>query len=205
VSIEATIFPIDIHRLDDLVAVHQSAYKERPNLTYYLGEDFAKTTLQFFCLNQGGFGSIAYISNKPAGFVVGATFDPFKSLNSYRKKDVFKALLSKPALWFHPKVGGRIICRLLSGAKGDTDKFDLGIDDFGFVYSIAVTSDFAGRGLGRKLLTGFEAEARARNCGRVIIPVGEDNVASLRMVKRQGYELLSQELYDENLVFEKRL
>ncbi len=85
----------------------------------------------------------------------------------------FAALLEEPAVF------------LLAGAHG----FALGrvIADEAELLTIAVAPEARGRGLGHRLMAGFEAEAARRGAARAFLEVAEDNDAALRLYKARGY------------------
>jgi [ribosomal protein S18]-alanine N-acetyltransferase len=57
------------------------------------------------------------------------------------------------------------------------------------LYSIAVSAEARGRGLGECLLSACEEEARQRGCSRLRLEVREDNLAARGLYDRRGYEL----------------
>lgn len=55
------------------------------------------------------------------------------------------------------------------------------------LYSIAVRGDFAGAGLGHRLLDAAEAGAQARSCGVLRLEVREDNARAIGLYEAAGY------------------
>jgi [ribosomal protein S18]-alanine N-acetyltransferase len=60
------------------------------------------------------------------------------------------------------------------------------------LYSIAVTADEAGRGVGSRLLSAAEDAARKRSAARLRLEVRADNPAAIRFYERRGYEQVGQ-------------
>ena len=78
------------------------------------------------------------------------------------------------------------------------------------LYSIAVSSLAAGRGLGRVLLAACEADARSRGADWLRLEVRPDNAAALRLYQALGYRCFGRidDYYEDDtaaLRFEKRL
>ena len=59
----------------------------------------------------------------------------------------------------------------------------------GRLYSIAVDPDFAGRGIGRRLLSACEAAARRRGIGEMRLEVRTDNFRALALYADAGYRI----------------
>lgn len=55
------------------------------------------------------------------------------------------------------------------------------------LYSIAVSSDAGGRGIGAMLLAAIEDAARARGLARLHLEVRADNLPGIRLYERSGY------------------
>jgi GNAT superfamily N-acetyltransferase len=197
---EITLKSLTADNVDDLVTVHQLAYKTRPNLTYYLGRRFVASSFTFFYNKDDRYGVVAYDGVRPLGFCVGASFVPFRLLNSYRKADAIISLFVRPWLWLHRAVGLRLARDALSG---DSEKEpDIDGPRYCFIYSIAVVPDASGKGIGKKLLEGFENLGKQRGLNRCIIPIGADNVASIKMARGRGYKKKPSITYQGNLFFE---
>jgi ribosomal protein S18 acetylase RimI-like enzyme len=78
------------------------------------------------------------------------------------------------------------------------------------LYSIAVSPERAGRGIGPTLLAAAENSARARRCSVLRLEVHERNAAAIRRYRKSGYVLTGRRLryYTDRgdaLRFEKRL
>jgi ribosomal protein S18 acetylase RimI-like enzyme len=56
------------------------------------------------------------------------------------------------------------------------------------IHDLAVTAECRGQGVGRRLLEGVEAKARALGCGKVTLEVREDNVSARGLYRRFGFE-----------------
>ena len=55
------------------------------------------------------------------------------------------------------------------------------------LYSIAVSPNSVGRGVGRRLLQAIEDEARRRGASRLHLEVRADNVSAIHLYERMGY------------------
>ena len=80
----------------------------------------------------------------------------------------------------------------------------------GRLYSIAVASTSAGRGIGPMLLAAVEKAARRRGCKELRLEVHEQNTAAISRYKKSGYRLFGRhpKYYDDGgdaLRFEKPL
>ena len=78
------------------------------------------------------------------------------------------------------------------------------------LYSIAVHPDFAGRGVGDRLLESAESAALERDCVLMRLEIRRDNPASLALFRRHGYRQFKEVLdyYEDHMAalrFEKRL
>ncbi len=60
---------------------------------------------------------------------------------------------------------------------------------FARLYSIAVSADVRGQGLGERLLDACEDAARLRNCASLRLEVREGNESAKRLYERRGYQL----------------
>lgn len=58
----------------------------------------------------------------------------------------------------------------------------------GRIYSIGIRPDYAGRGLGKRLLDACEKEAEKRGCNSVSLEVRESNDRAIALYERNGYE-----------------
>ncbi len=56
------------------------------------------------------------------------------------------------------------------------------------LYSIAVAESARGRGIGRRLLSRCEQEARAAGAERMVLEVRSDNEAALALYRKMGYQ-----------------
>jgi ribosomal protein S18 acetylase RimI-like enzyme len=78
------------------------------------------------------------------------------------------------------------------------------------LYSIAVHPDFAGRGVGDRLLESAETAVLERDCVSMRLEIRRDNPASLALFRRHGYRQFKEVLdyYEDHMAalrFEKRL
>lgn len=78
------------------------------------------------------------------------------------------------------------------------------------LYSIAVHPDFAGRGVGDRLLESAESAALERDCVLMRLEIRRDNPASLALFRRHGYRQFKEvpDYYEDHMAalrFEKRL
>ncbi len=85
----------------------------------------------------------------------------------------FAALLEEPSALLVAEAHGFALGRVLA------DEAEL--------LTIAVAPEARGRGLGHRLMEGFEAEAARRGATRAFLEVAEDNAAALRLYRARGY------------------
>ncbi|PWB71238.1 GNAT family N-acetyltransferase [candidate division GN15 bacterium] len=60
----------------------------------------------------------------------------------------------------------------------------------GRLYSILISNEVQGRGLGKLLLTKCEADAKKRGCTRVSLEVRADNRPAIALYLKYGYEII---------------
>ncbi len=60
----------------------------------------------------------------------------------------------------------------------------------GRLYSILISNEVQGRGLGKLLLTKCEADAKKRGCTRVSLEVRADNKPAIALYLKYGYEIV---------------
>ncbi|HEY5653180.1 MAG TPA: GNAT family N-acetyltransferase [Pontiella sp.] len=56
-----------------------------------------------------------------------------------------------------------------------------------WIYSLAVSSELRGMGIGRRLMARAEQEVRRRGCSHIRLEVRMDNFSALRMYEQSGY------------------
>lgn len=74
-----------------------------------------------------------------------------------------------------------------SGLLGKAVVFFRGNSGIARLYSIAVSNEARGRGLGEALLGAAEEAARRRACTRMRLEVRQDNSSAMRLYERLGY------------------
>ncbi len=74
-----------------------------------------------------------------------------------------------------------------SGLLGKAVVFFRVHSDIARLYSIAVSDEARGRGLGEALLAAAEEAAREHSCSRMRLEVRQDNAGAIRLYERQGY------------------
>ena len=74
-----------------------------------------------------------------------------------------------------------------SGLLGKAVVFFRAHSDIARLYSIAVSNEARGRGVGEAMLAAAEDAARDRACARMRLEVRQDNAAAIRLYERQGY------------------
>jgi len=86
-------------------------------------------------------------------------------------------------------------CLLVGEINGTACAYGLVIfrnkSDKGRIYSLAVSDEARGKGLGAALLAALECEAKRRQCRQTILEVSCNNHAAMRLYTRAGYQVIA--------------
>jgi ribosomal protein S18 acetylase RimI-like enzyme len=103
--------------------------------------------------------------------------------------EIEKKLQRDPDLFLVAEVDGRLVGSVIGGFDGRR----------GFVYHLAVESNYRGHGIGTRLMEEVESRLQAKGCIRCYLLVRTSNVAATRYYEKRGWVLLDDLPYAKDL------
>lgn len=177
-----------------VVAVHLAAF--RGYMTAALGKKYAFSFFKWFVQAPDAIAITGLIGNSPVGYVVGAPFGYQKRLN---RKIAFAAgvgILCRPWLILRSDIRRAIKSRIdatfscqVKDSKMDDQRIRKALSGISLV-GIGVAPIGRGQGLGAKLVSAFESEARDRGIAMLRLSVYRENHAACRLYERMGWRCL---------------
>ena len=182
---EASIGKATLSDIDGIVKIHQEAFKDF--FLTSLGEDFLKLYYSTFLNSKEG---VVYCAKK-RDTVVGFSATSYVShgFNSQLiKENILKyGLMALKLLFSQPKSVLRLAKNLNKESKCDDIKDD---GKYAELYSIAVSPDCQGEGIGRFLLTVTEAGVKDHNSEMSLTTDYYNNEKTIAFYKGLGYKNL---------------
>lgn len=166
--------------LEAVVSVHLQCFKGF--FLTYLGPRFLHLYYQCVCTDPAGISLVYTAEDRVVGFVVGST-NPRGFYTRILRRYWFKfAFLSVPALMRKPS-----IVRRLLGALYHPQKNPIGEDVAG-LYSIGVSPQTQGSGVGQKLVKSFIDQVKNTKCSKIFLTTDrENNVETNNFYSKIGF------------------
>ncbi len=184
---EASVCKATLDDIDGIVKIHQDAFKDF--FLTSLGEDFLKLYYSTFVNSKDGVVYCAKNGDNVVGFSA-ISYESHGFNSKLIRENLFKyGLMTLKLLFTRPKSILRLAKNLNKESKEAT-LTDNGL--YAELYSIAVSPDCQGEGVGRFLLTVTEADVREYNSKISLTTDYYDNDQTIAFYRALGYR----EFYD---------
>lgn len=173
----------NLNDLDDIVRTHLSAFKDF--FLSKLGEKFLKVYYKSFLESPEGIVLVCCHERQLLGFCATCTrsagFNKRLLLNNIVRfgKHALRLIMTKP----------RAVLRLVKNMSKEGEVKDDG--EYSELFSIGVTEDAQGKGVGKLLLKRLDVELRIRKIAQLSLTTDyEDNQKAIGFYKSNGFEVL---------------
>lgn len=208
-----TIKKINNSALDSIAEIHLETYSNVDNFSKLLSKDYLKRIYSFFINN--GYGFVAYLDNKPVGFIVATYLNSYKLFNFFQVINILLYFICKPNEFFKKNNEDGTSNKFLKRIKGRImfNKFIYMNNTFGeyngiYIYSIAMRQVKNKYLVFTQLFEKLESIAKEQHRKYIIASVGKNNIASLLLYKSlPGYSVHIDEYnkFSDEIFFVKKL
>jgi ribosomal protein S18 acetylase RimI-like enzyme len=186
----ASIRPLRAADLDEVAAIHCRAFPGYPNVL--LGRRYVRSMLRWFAGEEQGIAIGAFgTAERPLGYVIGAPVDLVKKLGRALLPAALVGFVTHPWLVLHPRIRVTVTSRLRDrfGERPAYEMPTIPTPCMG-LFSIAVSTEAHGRGVGKRLMTAFEDDSRRLAMRSMYLSVFPENAAARKMYAATGWQAL---------------
>ena len=182
-------------KLDDAYHFVELILISAPFFPLLFGDNIKKALITLFQHRSNLFSFehvyFAEISGKVVGMILGYDW------KAKRKEDF------KTGLLLFKNIGISLLTKLLTLIKFKMTVGSLAEGEY-YISNIAVYPEQRGKGIGRKLISKVEKQAKAKGTKTMVLDVEKDNINAINFYKKIGYEIMREfsiKLKDKELQF----
>lgn len=176
-----------------VVDVHLKAFKGYMNAA--LGKQYVYAFLQWFLEDARALAFCAHHAGRPVGYLVGAQLGYDADLNKKLLGSGVIAILTHPAIFFHPQFVRNIKSRLnlLLGKKKPQASIQFKEPEGVGISLVGIAADPQSgiKGVGSALMKAFMAEAKKRGYRYTRLSVYEENKIARGLYEKSGWKCLN--------------
>lgn len=187
-TLPVSLHPLRLDHTSQVITIHREQFPGARSTS--LGRPFLARMVNWFVINQPGLNYVAFASDEPAGYILGAIGGYGRRLFRYALPEVLSGLSHNPKVLFQDRtytLWSSYLRGLLPARKKQADEGPMIVK--ASLASIAVLSAYQGRGIGRLLIQAFEDGARGRGATSLGLSVEENNRPARRLYENCGWVL----------------